>query len=194
MNLPVKIPLSLALSNLKTVVDSIDSGDLTGIMAKEFHEISLANAAAAVDRRICFIDIAEGVGEDDHGQIGTCRALARKYTETARYIEKAVEHLKQKTIQIIEDNPDEKCWGGLGRLSVGINQEALNCLIPITKKSVDDIISEADIHQFKVDQKYLIQRTFYCLHNATIKEDLQRGATLSWANLTRGKKLKIDRK
>lgn len=183
-----KVPMALAISNLSEIMEAIDAenGDINGTLNRLFDEKRL-DLIASIDRRVIFLDVARG-------QLKRLEELSDIYSLSAKKVKNAIDWLEENTKKIMASLPEYPYKGTLGEFKVQDNQPALKYLLPTNKVSVDSIIDESSINQWRIDQKYLVQRNFYCLHNETVKTDLKNGVTLSWATLTRGQKLKINRK
>lgn len=180
-----KLPLGRSASNLAVILDAIDSGDINEALDKLYNDARL-DIAGSVSQRICDIDHYKGELE----QLEKTRDL---YSAAISQMKNVISSLEKRTMQAMELIPGHPFKSETGSLQIKLNPAALSVLIPTKDVSVSNTILDADIHKWKIDQRYLVQRNFYCLSNETIKDDLKGGKELAWATLKQGRKLKINR-
>jgi len=178
-----KVPLALAAQNLSQLMEAIDDGTLNETITRLFSSDRLA-VADAVDRRIFCLRHFEDT-------IKNLKAIADEYRLKAKQLEHALETIKEKTVQIMEQVPDVPYVGELGRLRIQNNsQSALELKFELGKKSVSNILSESDIEKYQIPQELMETVTYTALKSDTVKKLVEAGEKLEWASVQRGRHLR----
>lgn len=177
-----KVPMALASANLTRILEVSDEAELTTAMVEMFNETRL-DLKDAIDRRICFFDIAKG-------KIETMDRIAEDYKRASKIIANAVDRLKANTQQIMESNPELPYEGNLGRFSLQASKDSVEYMIPVRRLSANNVITEKEITEHNIDQKFITMTQFYQINSEAVREHLTAGGELTWSRLEKNKHLR----
>lgn len=183
----IKVPMQIAAANLEQICNAIDESELNDSLSKIFHEGRL-DLSAAVDRRICFFDLAEE-------RIATLKRLRDEFSQAAKRMEFALERVKEGTISIMESYEDFSYRGELGKLRLQKNPSARLEFqgTKVSTHTISNVIDALDIQKHAIDGEYFETRRYFVLLNDKIREAIESGKEIPWAKLQRGKHIRIQR-
>ena len=181
-----KVPLQWVASALTSICEQIENGDnIDDALLAQFNETKL-DIAEAIDRRKSFKRYLEMM-------IDHCKAGKNEIHEQQKRFETVLERLKEKTKEIIEQNPDVPYVDSFGKKLTVVNNGTpkLELKLPLTaSKTVSHIIDKEQCDFFGVDSKYIKQVSYLTLDTELLKSDLKAGEKLEWAELAWNKQLR----
>ena len=178
-NLVKKVPLQWAAVALTAMCEQIENGDnIDDALLAQFNETKL-DIAEAIDRRKSFKRYLEMM-------IDHCKAGKSEINDQQKRFEAVLDRLKEKTKEIIEENPDVPYVDSFGKKLTVVQNGTPKLevkLIFYATKTVSNIVDVAQCDFFGVDKKYLKQVSHLTLDTELLKSDLKAGEKLEWAEI-----------
>jgi len=175
-----KVPLQWAAAALVAICQQIEDGiNIEDALLAQFNETKL-DIAEAIDRR-------KGLKNYLEMMISHCKAGKSDINDQQKRFETVLERLKEKTKQILIENPEIPYVDSFGKKLSVVNNGTprLDLKLPITiSKSVNNIVDQQECITFGIDQKYLRTVSYITLDTETLRNDLKSGTILPWADLT----------
>lgn len=180
-----KIPLAQAAENFAAICASIDEGNLDETILALF-DATRHDLVTSVNRRICFLDFLRSAVKNAEEN----KDAWKQRCEQLKIVKERVDGL---TIEAMKVLGVREVAGDIGKLRMQNNPEALHLEFETYKPHVNNVIDPEQIQRFDIADKYIKKFAAFQIDTAQVKADLQAGAALPWASLTRGLQLRTGK-
>ncbi len=177
-----KIPLRWAAQVLSNLCDLIDNADdMKEGLIQAFQAAGL-DLAESIERRKAVMWAIEG-------QLTSARGARSEIDAYVQRLKAIKESLKEEAREAMEAHPDLPWRDSMGRkLSLCKSQPALSYPFDLKdKRTFTNLVDTETIRMFSIPTKYLVANMVTTLNTKAIKEDLEAGVDIMWAELQHNK-------
>ena len=191
-----KVSLEAAASAVTRTLEFIEEGgDPDGGLVEALGDV-LADVSSGVDRRIHFLDMLGSPRSGDKsatGLIGKYEELAAEYKAKAESLKNLRARLHERTMEIMDANPEVEFKGRYGKFRQQKNSMAsLETEFSTDSRTFSHIVSAETMELYGL-HKYITYSEVFQLNTEAVRQALNAGEKLPWATLKQGKHLRISR-
>jgi hypothetical protein len=178
-----KVPLFEAAATLAAICREIEEGvDVDEALVAAFDDAK-GLVAEGIDRR-------KAVVRELDAKLELAKSYKAEAEEYVRKFERIKKRLKDRTLELIEQNPDIPYADSLGKKLTKGESKALKLGFDTYKRAFSNIIDADMADLLDIPEKYLKQVYFLTLDTDAIKADLLAGGQVDWASLQKNTHLK----